>query len=438
MDVDTLLHAGWIATVDANNSILTQHSLAMNAGRICAILPRTEAKEQLQARLSCDLDGHILIPGLVNCHTHAAMSLLRGIADDLPFNTWLHDYIWPTEARWASEEFVHDGTQLALLEMLRGGTTCFNDMYFFPDVTANAVAKAKMRACIGMIVLDFPTSWADNSDAYFAKGLALHDQFRNNDLIVTAFAPHAPYSVANPNLERIVVLAEELNLPVHIHLHEAEAEIANSMSEYGMRPLERMQDLGLLSPRLVAVHMTQLLPEEISALAVHGSNVVHCPESNLKLASGISPIVDLVNAGVNCALGTDGPASNNDLNLFGEMHTAALLAKGTTGNASALPAAQVLRMATMNGAKALGVESVIGSLELGKDADVVAVDLNAAETTPVYNPVSQLVYASSRFQVRHVWVKGQHLLDNRLAVTLDQDSILKRARVWAERILSQQ
>jgi 5-methylthioadenosine/S-adenosylhomocysteine deaminase len=435
--INTLIHADWIVPVDDTDRVLEQHSLAIHNGRIQALLPTERAKIQYQPEEAFELPGHVLIPGLINAHTHAAMTLLRGLADDMPLMTWLSEHIWPAEKRWVSEEFVHDGTQLALLEMLRGGTTCFNDMYFFPEVTARAAAAAGLRASVGLIVIDFPSAWADNADDYIHKGLAIHDHFREHPLIHTAFAPHAPYSVSDPPLRRIATLAEELDIPIHMHVHETRDEVLQGLREHGKRPLARLNELGLVSPRLMAVHMTQLEPEEISGLATNGAHVVHCPESNLKLASGTSPVEErLLPAGVNCALGTDGAASNNDLDMLGEMRSAALLAKGETRNAAALPAHNALRMATLNGARALGLDAEIGSLEPGKSADLVAVDLNRPETQPVYNPVSQLVYACSRGQINHVWVAGRHLLKNREPAILDMQQIVANAAQWRNRIVN--
>jgi len=437
MNVDTLIHAQWIIPVDPENRVLEQHSLAVRNGRIEALLPSAEAKRQIQAKETLELPGHVLIPGLINAHTHAAMNLLRGLADDLPLMTWLNEHIWPAEGRWVSEEFVHDGTQLALLEMLRSGTTCFNDMYFFPEVTARAAGQAGVRASIGLIVIDFPSAWADNAEDYLHKGMEVHDQFRAHPLVHTAFAPHAPYSVSDAPLQRIATLAEELDIPIHMHLHETRDEVTQGLRDHGTRPLARVDELGLISPRLQAVHMTQLEPDEIELLATNGAHVVHCPESNLKLASGTCPVAErLIPAGINCALGTDGAASNNDLNMFGEMRTAALLAKGATGDAAVLPARDALRMATINGARALGIDHETGSLEPGKSADLVAVDLGQPETQPVYNPESQLVYACSREQIRHVWVAGRHLLRKREALTLDEEAVLSKARQWREKIVA--
>jgi 5-methylthioadenosine/S-adenosylhomocysteine deaminase len=380
------------------------------------------------------LEHHVLIPGLINTHTHSPMSLMRGLADDLPLMDWLNNYIWPSEQKHVSAEFVYDGSLLACAEMLRSGTTCFNDMYFFPEETARAVEHVGLRAKLGLILIDFPSAWASNADEYLAKGIELHDQLHNNPLITTAFAPHAPYTVSDEPLMRITTYAEELDIPIHMHIHETADEVQQAVSQHGQRPLARLNELGLLSPRLLAVHMTQLTPDEIQLCAETGVHVMHCPESNLKLASGFCPTYELQQAGINVSLGTDGAASNNDLDMFGEMRTAALLAKAVAKNASALPAEEILRMATINGAKALGLDSEIGSLEVGKAADIVAVDLGNIENQPVYNPISQLVYSAGRENVTDVWVAGNHLLKNRELTTLDKKSILAKAQQWQEKI----
>ena len=434
MDIDTLIYARWVVPVDTENSVLAHHSVAVHGGRIVATLPTAAAKAQFSALNEHELPHHLLIPGLVNCHTHASMSLLRGLADDMPLMKWLNDHIWPAEARWVSEEFVADGARLAVAEMLRGGISCFNDMYFFPDVVGHVAAAAGMRAVVGLILIDFPSAWASGAEDYLQRGLEVHDQFRNSNLIRTAFAPHAPYSVSDAPLQRIRVLADELELPIHIHLHETREEVQQSLSLYGTRPLHRLQQLELLSPALMAVHMTQLEEEELHPFAASGAHVVHCPESNLKLASGFCPVARLLEAGVNVALGTDGAASNNDLNMFSEMRTAALLAKGVAKDASALPAYDALRMATLNGARALGLEQEIGSLETGKAADICAVDLGGLGSQPVYHPVSQLVYATSRDQVSDLWIGGRQLLRSGQLTRLDTQKILVRAEEWRSRI----
>ena len=434
--LDTLLHARWIIPVEPEHTVLEHHSIAIAHGRIVAILPSTEARTRYRASENIELPQHALIPGLVNAHTHAAMSLFRGLADDLPLMEWLTKHIWPAEGRWASLEFVLEGTQLAIAEMLKSGTTCFNDMYFFPEASAQAAREAGMRACLGLILIDFPTAYAQTPDEYFEKGLKLHDSLRHDPLLSTAFAPHAPYSVSDGPLARIRTVNNELNLPVHMHVHETAHEVDEAVAKTGKRPLARLDALDLLGPTLMAVHMTQLNPEEIARLAEAGASVVHCPESNLKLASGFCPVQALLKAGVNVALGTDGAASNNDLDLLDEMRVAALLAKAVSGDATAVPAHTALRMATLNGAKALGLDEQIGSLKPGKAADITAIDLSALSSQPVYDPVSQIVYTAGREQVTDVWVAGKRLLANRALTTLDEAAILRRAHDWRDKIQS--
>lgn len=434
MHIDTLIHAGWIIPVDDHNTVYENHALAIQDGRILAILPSQEASDQFTASNVCDRRQHALIPGFVNAHTHAAMNLLRGLADDLPLMTWLNDHIWPAEGALMRSEFVLDGTRHAIAEMIRSGTTCFNDMYFFPDQVAHAASRAGIRATVGMIVIDFPSAWAADQAEYFRKGQEVHDAYRQDTLISTCFAPHAPYTVSDDPLKLIATQAEELDVPIHIHLHETAHEVESAVEADKRRPIQRLQQLGLLSPRLLAVHMTQLTENDIELASKYNINIAHCPESNLKLASGICPTHTLTEAGVNVALGTDGAASNNDLDMLGEMRTAALIAKGATGKADAIPAHQALRMATLNGAKALGLENDIGSLDIGKAADVTAIDLHRIETQPIYDPISQIVYASSRDQISDVWVAGKQLLDRRVLTTLDEAHILQKAREWQAQI----
>ncbi|MDH3560033.1 MAG: TRZ/ATZ family hydrolase [Gammaproteobacteria bacterium] len=434
--IDSLIHARWIAPVEPADTVYLQHSLAVHEGRILDILPTDAARARFAPGIEHELDQHLLIPGLVNTHTHVAMSLLRGLADDLPLNEWLNNHIWPAESRWVNEEFVHDGTQLAIAEMLRSGTTCFNDMYYYPDVSARVATHAGMRACVGLIVIDFPTVWAQDADEYISKGLAVYDRFRGDPLIRMLFAPHAPYTVSDKPLEHIRVLADELDVGIHMHVHETRDEIDRALETSGKRPLQRLHELGLVSPNLMAVHMTQLTEAEIGEFAAAGAHVVHCPESNMKLASGFCPVTALADAGINVALGTDGSASNNDLDMLGEMRSAALLAKAASNDASVVPAHTALRMATLNGARALGLAEETGSLTTGKWADITAVRLDTIESQPLYDPVSQLVYACGREQVTDVWVAGQHLLKERQLTTLDDSEILDRACHWQSRISS--
>jgi len=432
MIVDTLIHARWIIPVEPESVTYEHHSLVIDSGKIIDLLPTDFAKQKYQGTTTENLEDHALLPGLINCHTHAAMTLMRGIADDLPLMDWLQNHIWPLEQKWMSEAFVKDGTDLAIAEMILGGTTCFNDMYFFPEITAGQAIHHGIRAKVGLIVIDFPSVWAQNSDEYIEKGLALHDQLRLSDLCSTAFAPHAPYTVSDEPLQKIRTLADELDLPIHIHVHETHHEIEQAQTLTGQRPLQRLQELGLINPSLIAVHMTQLSDEEISLLAESGAHIVHCPESNLKLASGFCPVARCLAAGINVALGTDGAASNNDLDMFGEMRTAALLGKAVAGDASVIPAMTALRMATINGAKALGLDNCCGSLSLGKAADVIAIDLNYLETQPLYCPVSQIVYAASRQQVTDVWVAGKRLLKQRQLTTINIDELKTKIAKWQQ------
>lgn len=432
--VDSLIHARWIVTVDESNTVLEEHCLAIQDGRIMDILPTEAATEKYHSQDNSIFPNHALIPGLINCHTHAAMTLFRGLADDLPLMDWLQNHIWPAEAKWVNSDFVADGTELAFAEMLRGGTTCMNDMYFFPDEVARLASKVGMRVCVGLIVIDFPTAWAENAHDYIHKGLTLHDEYRHHPLVHTAFAPHAPYTVSDEPLTKLLTLADELDIPVHMHLHETGHEVQESQTLHGKRPIQRLDELEMISPRFVAVHMTQLEDDEIALFAEKGAHVVHSPESNLKLASGFCQVDKLHKAGVNVALGTDGTASNNDLDMFSEMRTAAQLGKAVAADASALPAEQVLRMATINGAKALGLDGQIGSLEVGKWADITAVDLGSLETQPLYHPVSQLIYATGRDKVTDVWVAGRHLLKDRILTTLDESDILSKAKNWQSKI----
>jgi 5-methylthioadenosine/S-adenosylhomocysteine deaminase len=432
--VDLLIHARWVIPVEPHAIIHEHHAVAIRDGRIVALLPSAEARSRFSAEETIELSGHVLIPGLINTHTHAAMSLLRGLADDLPLMDWLQKHIWPVEARWVGPEFVRDGSELAVAEMLRGGITCFQDMYFFPDVTAEVVRRHGMRASLGMIVIDFPSAWASDAQDYLRKGIELRDRHKDDPLLSFAFAPHAPYTVADSALREIRTLADELDVPVQMHIHETSGEIEQSLRQYGKRPLARLQELGLLTPNLMAVHMTQLIDEEIASLAETGVHVIHCPESNLKLASGFCPVARLTQAGINVALGTDGAASNNDLDLLGELRTACLLAKGVAGDATALPAAAALRMITLGGARALGLEREIGSLEPGKWADITAVNLSQLECQPVYNPFSQLIYAAGRQHVSDVWVAGKHLLRAGELTRMDETAVREKTARWQARI----
>jgi len=432
--IDTLVHGRWVIPIEPHGTVHAHHAIAIDAGQIVAVLPSAEAKTRYAAREVVTLDRHALLPGFVNAHTHAAMSLFRGLADDLPLMDWLQHHIWPAEAKWAGPEFVRDGATLAIAEMLASGTTCFSDMYFFPEETARVCRQVGMRAVVGLILIDFPTAYAQNADEYLRKGLELHDTLRDDELVRTAFAPHAPYTVSDAPLAKLRTLSAELGLPIHMHVHETAHEVEAAVQATGKRPLARLAQLDLLDPALVAVHMTQLSADEIAAVAAASTSVVHCPESNLKLASGLCPVAALMQAGVNVALGTDGAASNNDLDMLGELRTAALLAKTVANDATALPAHMALHMATLGGARAFGLDDRIGSLVAGKAADLIAIDLSAIATQPVYDPASQIVYAAARDQVTHAWIGGRALLRERQFTTIDINAVIDKAQSWRQRI----
>ena len=432
--IDLLIEPRWLVPVEPRGVVLEGHAVAVDADRIVAILPVAEARSRFAPRERVELTEHALIPGLINAHTHNPMTLMRGLADDLPLMRWLQEHVWPAEAKAMGPEFVRDGIELAIGEMLRGGTTCCNENYFFPDVQAATYAKYGFRSLIGLPVIEFPTPWAQSRDEYFDKGLAVYDEFRDEPLLGASFAPHAPYTVSDESFERIRMLSDQLDLPVHLHLHETAHEVDEARRERGARPFARIQALGLVNDHLIAVHMTQLTDAEIAVCADAGVAVVHCPESNLKLASGFCPTEKLRRAGVKLALGTDGCASNNDLDMFGEMRTAALLAKAVAEDASALDAASTLHIATLGGAQALGWSERIGSIEVGKQADLCAIRLDDIETQPMYNVISQLIYAVGRHQVSDVWIAGQRKLRERVLVDLDMVELREKARRWRERI----
>jgi 5-methylthioadenosine/S-adenosylhomocysteine deaminase len=432
--IDALICPRWTVRVEPDARAEPGLALAVDGGRIVAVLPLEEAERRFKPTARHDRPSHVLMPGLVNAHCHAPMSVFRGLADDLPLERWLREHIWPAEKRWLGPELVADGARLAIAEMLAGGITCFSDMYFYPDVVADIATEAGVRAVLGMIALDVPTAWANDADEYLRRGLELHDRLRSEPLLTTAFAPHAPYTVADATLRRVRLLADELEVPIHMHVHETAAEIVESLAATGKRPLERLDALGLVTPALIGVHATQLEPREIALLASAGASVVHCPRSNLKLASGVCPVPALLAAGVNVALGTDGAASNNRLDLWAELQTAALVGKLAAGDATAVPAADAIRMATINGARALNLADEIGSLVPGKSADVICVDLSGVEHQPLLDPLSALVYSVSRHDVTDVWVAGEHLLVQRDAVRLDLPAIGAAAARWGQKL----
>jgi 5-methylthioadenosine/S-adenosylhomocysteine deaminase len=417
-----------------SNALLENHAVIVQKGLIAEILPIVDARKKYTASSLVCLDEHILIPGLINLHTHAAMGMMRGMADDLPLMAWLNNHIWPAEKAVLSPQYVKDATLLASAEMLASGTTCFNDMYFYPEATALAATEAGIRANLGLVVLDFPTAYATDADDYLQKGFNAHDSWRSNPLITSSIAPHAPYTVSDQTFEKVVIYAEQLSLGIHTHLHETRHEVAQSEAQFGIRPIQRMANLGLLGPNLVAAHCVHLLENEIELLAEYGCHVAHCASSNLKLASGIAPVAALLAKGVNVGLGTDSVASNNRLDMLSEMRLSALLAKGLSEDATAVPAYQALQMATINAAKAMGMDHKIGSIEVGKLADLTAVRLSDLETLPYYDPIAHLVYSCGREQVSHTWVAGELRYSNGVFTTIEPTELKEIIQTWQPKL----
>ena len=438
MTTSFIVHAKWIAPVVPRQTLLEDHCLAVTDGTIAMLGTADEVQAAHPNLPEVRLDNHLLMPGIVNCHGHAAMTLLRGYVDDINMMRWLTDAIWPVEGKLVDADFVYDGTRLAAAEMLRTGTTCTADSYFFPEASGKAFEEMKMRAQVGLCVIKFSNAWARDEEDHIHKGLAWRDTAKNSPRITTAFAPHAPYSVTNEGFERVMMYAEELEMPIHLHLHETAQEVTDSVAEFGVSPVMRLKEIGVMSPGLQAVHATQLREDEIDVLAANGCHVIHCPESNLKLASGYCPVQALLNKGVNVALGTDGAASNNNLDMIEELRTATLLTKMNSGDAENFPAWAALEMLTIDGARCLGLESSIGSLEAGKQADMAAIDFSGLRFQPMYNPVSQLIYNATGQDTSHVWVGGDLLLEEGELVQADMPSILDATFKWQERIKAMQ
>ncbi|MDG2176931.1 MAG: TRZ/ATZ family hydrolase [Gammaproteobacteria bacterium] len=433
-EADFLIHPEWLIPMTEKGLILRGQSLAISNNKIIAIDATDHLKKSCTAQQEITLDNHALLPGLINAHGHSPMALFRGFADDMALQPWLEEKIWPAESQWVSEEFVRDGAALAIAEMLRGGTTAFTDMYFFPEEIAKVTLAANIRTIQAAPVLDFPTVYAQDADEYIRKATELNDRYKNNNMVLVAFGPHAPYTVSDSPLKHISTLANELEIPIHMHVHENVHEVADAITQHGNRPLERLNELGLLSHLLQCVHATQLEDVEIEIMANAGVTVVHCPASNAGLASGMCRTQDILDAGINLCLGTDSAASNNELNMFNEMRQAALFGKTSANNASATTAWDVLTMATVNGARAMGMEDALGTLETGKLADCVAVDLDHVNSQPVYDPVSTLVYSVQSSQVNYVWVDGKLCVAHGDVLTMDTEAIKHRAAEWAEKI----
>ncbi len=432
--IDLLISAGWIITMQSLAEVFKHHAVAVHEGKILEIGPEATLLEIYKPDTHTQLPSHVVIPGLINAHGHASMTLMRGFADDMALDPWLKEKIWPTESAFVNEDFVRTGAELGIAEMLLGGTTTFADMYFFPESVAKVVRDVGMRAQLCSPILDFPTNYAKSADDYIALSTRLHDEYRQHERISIAFGPHAPYTVSDDPLLKIRVLAEELDLNIHIHLHETKQEILDHLKLTGMRPLERLEKLELLSPRLQSVHMTQVTEDDIEMLVVNDVRVIHCPASNLKLASGFCPLSRLQKAGLTIGLGTDSACSNNEINMLSELRLAALLDKGMTEDPCSVSAWQALALATIDSAKALGLEQQIGSLEPGKYADMVAIDLDAINTTPYFDPVSAVAYSAQSAQVTHSWVHGRPLLENKTLTRLELPRVLKEVSQWREKL----
>ncbi|HOY69294.1 MAG TPA: TRZ/ATZ family hydrolase [Methylotenera sp.] len=432
--VDLIIEVRWLLPVIPSQSLLENHSAVIHDGKIVDICPSEVAKTRYLPKEVVSLTEHVLMPGLINLHTHAAMCLMRGFADDVSLMPWLEQFIWPTEQKFVSPSYVQDGTLLACAEMLSGGITTFNDMYFYPQSAAAAITQIGIRANLGLVVLEFPTAYANDAQDYLQKGFDAHDSWRNHPRISTSIAPHAPYTVSNKTFESIVTYAEQLGVGIHTHLHETQAEIAQSEMQHNARPIQRMADLGLLGHNFVAAHGVHLLPHEIDMLCEFGCHIVHCPTSNLKLASGIAPVTSMLAKGLNVGLGTDGAASHNRLDMFAEMRLAALLAKGVSGEASALPAHQAIEMATINAAKALSLDDKIGSIESGKLADLTAVKLSDFAIAPYFDPISHLVYACGREHVTHTWVAGELRYSEGVFANVEPNELKNVVNTWQPKL----
>ena len=430
--VDAIITCRWLLPVEPNG-VQDNYAIIIKEGKIQDILPKDQVAENYSTSNIVHLDNHVVLPGLINMHTHSPMTLFRGLADDLPLMEWLTKHIWPAETKWLNNEFIQDGTRIAVAEMIKSGTTCFNEHFFFPEAMAPVVLEARIRACIGPTIINFPTNWSKDENEGFNKFLSIQKEFKD-ELLTWSLAPHSPYTTTDQILSKIAEYSKQHQLTIHMHVQETAHEVQESLEKYDKRPIKRLYDLGLLSHRFQAVHMTQIAPEDIDLLKTTSVNVTHCPESNLKLASGYCPVASLLKEHINVALGTDGAASNNDLNMMGEMRTAAFIGKTVTQDATAVSAIEAIRMATINGAKAMGLADTIGSIEIGKSADIIAIDLNHLNTMPVYNPSSHIVYSASSRQVTDVWVAGKQLLKNCELQTIDEEKLYALANKWQKRI----
>ncbi len=435
-EVDLVVVGGIVLTADQDWNIYDPGAVAVDGGAIVGLGPREEIEEAYRGREQIDASGKLVMPGLINAHTHAPMTLFRGIADDLPLETWLYKYIWPAEAKWVDPDFVRLGTQLAAAEMIRSGTVLFCDMYFFEDDIAEACKEAGLRVVIGEALVDFPTANCKTPEEQLSYTEHLLSQWNDDSLVVPSVQPHSPYAASAELMQKSKALADQYGAPYLLHVSETRNEVQESIEKHGRTPVGRLADLGVLGPTTVAIHGVHLTDEDIELLAQHRTGVVHCPESQLKLASGFTPVPKLLEAGVKVGLGTDGAASNNDLDMFGEMGTAARVHKVIAGDPTAMPARQALSMATLQAARVLGLEDRLGSLEVGKRGDIIVLDLDVPHLVPVYDITSHLVYAAHSSDVRTVIIDGRVVMRDRELLTLDEGEIFARAREMAREIVA--
>jgi 5-methylthioadenosine/S-adenosylhomocysteine deaminase len=428
--VDTLITARWVIPIEPIGRVLEHHAVAIRAGRIVEVGPAVDMRARYRPELELERPEHVLLPGFVNAHTHAAASLLRGAAESGSFERWQEEQLRPLERRWIDAEYVRDGAALAIADMLTSGTTCFAGRDLFPEIVAQTASELQMRACVGLPVVEQLTVWAESAGECLEKGLRLHDEYRDDPLITTCLAPYSAETLSDETLARVRRAADELELPMAMHVNQtAAAAVAGAE-----RTIARLERLGLLSPLLSAVHMVHVDETDLEAGARAGISVVHCPQANLKLGTGISPVALFKTHDINVALGTDGAACNNDLSMLDEIRTAALLARGIHAAHVGIDAHEWLRAATLNGARALGLGDEIGSLTAGKWADLCCIDLARAHTQPVYDPAAQLVFAASRDQVSDVWVAGRALVSDGRLTRLDLADVIARAHRWQTRI----
>ena len=434
INVDYIIYADYVLPMDESLTVIKDGAIAVKGTRVLKVGTSQDISRYYAPEVVINGKQKVVFPGLINTHTHAAMVYFRGIADDQPLKEWLENHIWPAENRWLSPEFVSDAIELACLEMLKGGITTYNDMYFYEDAAAEATKRVGMRAALGAGILDFPTKSARTVDEYFENAESFIRDWKGDSLITPCVAPHALYTCGPETLKRAKRVAVKYDVPIHIHLSETKWEVEEIKSMYAMMPVEYLDSLGFLDEKVLAVHCVWVTDREMEVLAERKVGVSHCIESNLKLASGIAPVVEMLKAGIKVAFGTDGAASNNDLNIFSEMSTAAKLEKTLSEDPTALDAKTAFLMATRWGAEVLGLGRITGSIEEGKAADLVMADLNKPHLVPMYNIYSHIVYAMRPSDVEMVMVDGKVVVNDGELTTGDESEILQKAMDWAEKI----